>query len=151
MDNKIFKKEFCTIAKQHGFKTAFGCCYKENSECIFVLELQKSNFGDYYELNMKTYIQGVFGQKYTINKDCFKKDIGDISNRPPRHFFSIFDLEAEISDKDRLEMLDAFFNHFVIPYSEKNLSVSGIRELAKAEEILLISTVKNELDKLYPE
>lgn len=151
MDNKEFKKTFCTIAKQYGFKTAFGCCYKESSECLFVMELQKSNYSNLYYLNLKTYIQGTFGQKYIVHKDYLKKDMGNVFNRQPSQYSSIFDLETEMSDEDRFENLNVCFNDFIIPYSEKNLSVSGVRELAKSNELKLISTVKDELDRLYPE
>ena len=43
-----------------------------------------------------------------------------------------------------------FFDDFVIPYEEKALSVSGVRELADEGRIFLLSTVKDELDRLYP-
>ena len=42
MESQEFKKEFCAMAKKYGFKTAYGCCYKESAECLFVLELQRS-------------------------------------------------------------------------------------------------------------
>ena len=32
MESQEFKKEFCAMAKQYGFKTAYGCCYKEKDE-----------------------------------------------------------------------------------------------------------------------
>ena len=151
MDNKEFKKSFCAIAKQYSFKTAFGCCYKESSECLFVLELQKSNYSNLYYLNLKTYIKGVFGKEYVVHKDYLKKDMGNVFNRQPPQYSSIFDLEVEMSDEKRLELLNTFFYDFIIPYSEKNLSVLRIRELAKTKEILLLPAVKKELDRLYPE
>ena len=103
MDNKDFKKEFCTTAKKYGFRTAFGCCYKESSECLFVLELQKSNYSNLYYLNLKTYIQGVFGIRYTIHKDYLKKDMGDIFNRQPPEYSSIFDLEVDTPNEKRIK------------------------------------------------
>ena len=33
----------------------------------------KSNFGDYYELNIKIFIQGMFGNMCTRSKDLVKK------------------------------------------------------------------------------
>jgi len=48
MENKEFKKLFDIIARNHGFESAFGGWFKESNECIVVLDLQKSNFGNYY-------------------------------------------------------------------------------------------------------
>lgn len=150
MDSKEFRKRFGEMAKSYGFKSAFGGCYKESSECIFVLQLQKSNFGDYYELNIKTYIQGTFGKKYVPDKDTIKKYMGNVFDRQPKEYCSLFDFDIAMSDEDRMQTLKKFFDDFVIPYEEKALSVSGVRELADEGRIFLLSTVKDELDRLYP-
>ena len=60
MDNTEFKKQFGEIAKASRFDRAFGGWFKESNETIIVLELQKSNFGNYYQLNIKVFIQGFF-------------------------------------------------------------------------------------------
>ena len=76
--------------------------------------------------------------------------MGDVYNRPPNSYLPIFDLEEELTDESRLVLLDACFNNFIIPYSEKNLSVSGIRECAASEVLLLLPAVRDEIDRLYP-
>ncbi|WP_371414658.1 DUF4304 domain-containing protein [Flavobacterium sp. 140616W15] len=43
-DSKEFKDLF--DSKANGFSKAFGGWYKQSTECISILELQKSNFGD---------------------------------------------------------------------------------------------------------
>ena len=151
MDSKEFRKRFGEMAKSYGFKSAFGGCYKESSECIFVLLLQKSYYGNLYYLNVKTYIQGVFGKKYIPDKGTMKKYMGNIFNRQPSEYNFLFDLEFAMSDEDRIQTLKKFFDDFVVPYEAKALSVSGIRELAQEKRILLISNVKDEMDRLYPQ
>lgn len=151
MNSKEFRKAFERVAKSYGFQSAFGCCYKTSPECIFVLELQKSYFGDYYLLNVKTFIQGCFGQKHVIAKDCIKKYMGDVFNRQPPQYFPIFNFDIDIPDEKRMEMLTEFFDDFVVPYSEKNLTISGIRELGKKGKLLLLDSVEKELNRLYPE
>ena len=79
-----------------------------------------------------------------------KRDMGDVYNHPPNFYLPIFDLEEELTDESRLVLLDACFNDFIIPYSEKNLSVSGIRECAASGELLLLPAVRDEIDRLYP-
>lgn len=81
MDNQDFKYIFDILAKANNFEKAFGSWIKESSECIIVLDLQKSNFGNYFELNIKIFVQGMFGNKYVINKDIVKKHIGDVFAR----------------------------------------------------------------------
>lgn len=75
MNSKKYKKVFNTVAQENGFEKSFGGWFKESQECILVLDLQKSNFGDYYEMNAKVFIQRVFGNLYVRNKDLVKKTL----------------------------------------------------------------------------
>jgi len=72
MDNKEFKVLFGIIAKENSFERAFGGWFKESPECIAVLDLQKSNYGNYYQLMFKVYVQGMFGNVYIKSKTLLK-------------------------------------------------------------------------------
>lgn len=50
MENKEFKKMFNEVAKSYGFESSFGGWFKDSAEGIVVLDLQKSNFGNYFEM-----------------------------------------------------------------------------------------------------
>jgi len=148
MDTKEFKSLFGCIAQKYGFEFAFGAWFKESSECIFVLELQKSNYGNYYELNIKTFIQNVFGNHYIKNKDLAKKYMGNIFNRQPGEYHDVFDLEHTMSDSERKAMLESLFANFIDGFSKKALTLTGIRELEKSKQISLFPAVKIELEQL---
>ena len=145
MNSKEFKKLFGEIAKSNGFESAFGGWIKDSIDCIVVLDLQKSNYGDYYEMNLKVYIQGVFGISYTRNKDLVKKDTGDIFRRQPAEYKALFDFDESMVDDKRKEKLEELFSDFIMPFTEKVLSKSGIRQLAETREIFLLPAIKAEL------
>ncbi len=145
MDSMEFKIFFDTTAKSKGFEKAYGGWFKESSECIVILYLQKSNFGDYYELNIKVFIQGMFGKKYTKNKDLVKKEIGNIFTRQPNQFRDVFDFDIAIEDSIRKQRLEILFNEFIVPYTDKTLTKNGIKECAKRGELSLLPAVKLEL------
>lgn len=147
-ENNNFKKLLNEIAVKSGFESAFGGWFKESNECIAVLGLQKSNFGNNYYLNIKTYIQGIFGISYLKNSDLVKKDMGDILMRQPKDYDLIFDMDSLIDDNERKQKLEELFVDFVIPYSDKTLSLAGINELAKNEKIPLYPAVKKELERM---
>lgn len=148
MENKIFKEKFNDIAKFYGFESMFGGWFKESAECIFVVELMKSNFGNYYQLNIKIFVNGVFGKFYKKNKDLVKKEIGNIFIGEPREFKMALDLENLMDIKEREQKLHSLFKDFLIPFSEKALTKDGINELAEKGEIDLLPAVKEELEKL---
>ena len=83
MDNKKFKQLFNDVARLYDFEQAYGAWFLESPECIVVLELQKSYFGNYYELNIKSFVQGAFGNHYVKSKDLAKKYMGNCFGRQP--------------------------------------------------------------------
>lgn len=110
MDSKEFKSIFDNIAKANKFAKAFGGWFKESNECIAVLELQKSSFGDYYMLNIKIFIQGSFGTTYFPNKDLIKSPMGDVTNQINDN--DIFDFDKPMDDEKRKEQLEKLFGEF---------------------------------------
>lgn len=136
---------FSDIAKSNKFKNAFGGWYQESDECIIVLYLQKSNHGDYFEMSIKVYVQGILGNRYRISKHLIKRDVGDIFRRHPSEYSAMFDFDTPMDKQKRRDKLEVFFSDFVVPFTDKALSKSGIMELAKNGDITLLPAVKSEL------
>lgn len=145
MDSKEFKNIFDEIAKSNGFEKAFGGWFRESPECIIVLDLQKSNFGDYYELNIKVFVQGMFGNTYVKGKDLVKKHTGDIFTRQPNNYKNVFDFDTSMDDDKRKQGIEELFSEFIKPFTDKALSRQGLKELEVQEKIFLLPAVKEEL------
>lgn len=143
MDSKEFKKLFGEVAKANGFESAFGGWFKDSAESIVVLELQRSSFANSNYLNVKVFIQGAFDRTYTPNKDLIKSSMGHITNQIRDK--EILDFDEPMDDEKRKEKLEQLFSKFIVPFSDKALSKSGIRELAEKGEITLLPAVKEEL------
>jgi len=149
MNSKEYKNTFNEIARKNGFEKAFGGWFKESTECTLVLELQKSNYGDYYEMNVKIFVQGVFGNRYVKNKDLAKKYMGDIFTRQPKELQDvlIFD-EIQMKDAERISGTEKLFNEFILPFAQKAMTISGIKELESQGRIFILPAVEQELQKL---
>jgi len=143
MDSKEYKTLFDESAKINNFSKAHGGWYKESAECIAILELQKSSFSNSFYLNIKIFIQGSFGKHYTPTKDLIKSPIGDITNQI--RDIDILNLEEQMADETRRAKLEKLFTEIIVPFTDKALSKSGIRELAEKGEITLLPAVKEEL------
>jgi hypothetical protein len=145
MDNKEFKKVFGEIANINNFKRAFGGWYKESPECLAILALQKSNYGNYYQLNIKILIHGVFQDAYLPNKKLMIETGGHVDSCEPKEFRHVFDLDEQIDDNLRQELLNKLFISHIVPFTNKALSKEGIKELADTGEVFLLPAVKKEL------
>ena len=148
MDNKKFKQLFNDVARLYDFEQAYGAWVLESPECIVVLELQKSYFGNYYELNIKSFVQGAFGNHYVKSKDLAKKYMGNCFGRQPSEYNDIFDLEEDMEDECRKERLEYFFKNFLAPLLPKLLSLSDLSKLPEYGDIFIPSAVKNEILRL---
>ncbi|PTR01657.1 uncharacterized protein DUF4304 [Mucilaginibacter yixingensis] len=143
MKKEDFKKSFNIVAKSFGFEKEFGGWFKESTECIIVLDLQKSNYNNLYYLNIKIYIQKMFGNNYAKSKDLVKKNIGDVFFRE-RGNSEVFNLDNSMTDTERLDQLNIFF-YSINPLLNAALTKSGIKKLADEKSLTLLPAVENEL------
>jgi hypothetical protein len=148
METKDFRKLFKDLAKKNGFESAFNGWFKQSEECIFTMELIRSNFGRYYMIDLKIHVQGTFGNHYNIKDKSLLRNVGNFCSRTPKQFDAALDLEQEMEDAERTQRLESLFQDFVAPFSEKALTIHGINELIEKEELYLLPAVKEELAKL---
>lgn len=148
MGNKDFKKFFDEIAKTFGFESMYGGWFKDSKQCILAVELMRSNFGNYYKINIKLYVQGVFGNTYLRSKELVKKFTGNCFRGEPKEYEDALDLENQMDDAERKAKLISFFKEFLVPFSEKALTRTGVIELAQEKQIVLPPAVRNEIDAL---
>jgi hypothetical protein len=144
MDNKTFKILFNIAAIENDFVKSFGGWFKESPECIVTLVLQKSNYGNYYQLIIKVYVQGIFGNSYSISKSLLN-GMGDVFRGAPTEYNDIFDFDNMMDDKRRIEKLNDLFKNFISPFASEALTRDGIISLAKKEMIYLLPAVKQQL------
>ena len=150
METKEFKAMFGKIAKGNGFKFLYGGWCKESEECFVVFYLQRSYYSRLYYPKIKINIRGVWGMD-SINSILVQTDHAQIREFAPDEYNPVFDLESELDDNTRKNMIEKLFETYVVPLTNKALSLEGIEELANAGEIQIEPVVKEELDKKLQE
>jgi hypothetical protein len=146
MTNNDLKKTFGEIANLYGFKFIFNGWIKESDFSILVLDLQKSKNTDYFDLNIKIYLQGIFEKKYKVNKEIVKNDTGDIFRRQPQEYKSLFWVNENSKISEKKEEILLFFKNFLSPFANKSLDKNGIIQLSTNGDIFLLPAVKEFLD-----
>lgn len=148
MDSKELKTLVNNFAEEGGFKKTYGGWIKTSREVISVIELQKSNFGNSYYLNLKFFIQGIFETTYSINKKLVKVDCGDVFLRPPKEYEELLNLDSKIATEERRRGIHGLFVDFILPMAREASTRKGIKLLSETGMIDLLPAVKKELDKL---
>ncbi len=148
MNLKVLKRTFAEITKSIGLETKFWGFVKETEEVIIVLSFQKSNYSSQVYLNIKLYIQGVFGKNYQLSREMVVNDVGDVFRRAPKDYDQIFDLGSDLPDNERIEYLKKFIDEFLSGFIQQTSTVKGIMLLAEQGELFLFPAVKSELEKI---
>jgi len=145
MNIKEFKLLLDNSSELYGFEKYFGGWIKASTECIAVLELQKSKFGNFYYLNIKIYIKGLFKRNYMPSKELIKNPMGDLTSRETQLRNSTFNLDDPITDEQRKDDLEKILDTIIMPFVNQTSTRSGILELASQNKIFLLPAVKEEL------
>lgn len=145
MNFDAFKRLFGEVAAKYGFERAYGGWFIESPETMIVLDLQKSNYGEYSYLNIKIYVQSLFGNQYRREKKLVKTDVGDVFTRTPPQYDEIFNVDSLDDVSDRVEALDQLFNEYVQPIAKLAATRSGIFELERKGQVYLLPAVKEAL------
>lgn len=148
MNLKVLKRTFAEITKSIGLETKFGGFVKETEKVIIVLSFQKSNYSSQVYLNIKLYIQGVFGKNYQLSREMVVNDVGDVFRRAPKDYDQIFDWGSDLPDNERIEYLKKFIDEFLSGFIQQVSTVKGIMSLAEKGELFLFPAVKSELEKI---
>ena len=145
---KDLKYFFTEATKSVGFESKFGCLVKTTNEVIIVLSFQKSYYSSQVYLNIKLFIQGIFGKNYQLSREMVSNDVGDIFRRAPKDYDEIFNLSSDLPDNARIELLKTFVNDFLSRFVQQASTVKGIALLAEQGEVFLFPAVKSELEKI---
>ena len=137
MDNKTFKLTIKKLAVENGFKQFPKCYFRESSVSLIGLELQKSNYSNYYYLNIQNYIQGYHGLHYTPSIELLHGDKAVFFRRQKKEYNSAFELDNDMSDEERLEQLNACFANYIGPLVEQLLTREGIKNYVEDEQNLI--------------
>lgn len=112
------------------------------------MNLQKSNFSNKFDLNIKTYIHELWGERYKINKELIVNKIGNLSRRQPKEYNTIFELDTNLG-QDKVEILiEEFFTNFLDGYVKESLSIKGIKNLVLHGQVYLLPEVEKKLKEM---
>lgn len=145
MESKSFKTLLEDAAKAHGFKAAHGGWYRESPAALLVLNLQKSNIGNYFEMNIKLFLQRNVPSDQSEFKKLLKNQSGDIFRRQPEEYRTAFDLDAVVGVDERRAMIEKLFSDLIERIASAAGSFSGILRLQDEGVLYVLPMVEARL------
>ena len=95
-------------------------------------------------------MRGVFG-RHSISKVDIQSDVANIRVSIPDEYRDVLDLETSLNGNTRKAMLEKLFETYVIPLTDKVLTLEGIEELINKGQLWADTVIKEELDKKLQE
>jgi len=146
-DIEAFKQLFSEAAIAGGFTHIYGGWFRESPECMVVLDLQRSAFGQYFDVNIKVFVRGLFGESHARTKEMAKTLTGDVFVRPPERFRLALDLDEPMPWNERVQRVGGMFSEFINPLTSDALTRSGLVSLAARGLVHLLPAVREQLHK----
>jgi hypothetical protein len=115
-----------------GFKRKGSDWYLDTKESIVVVNLQKSNYGQQYYINIGIWLKALGDSRYPPEHKCHVTiRAGDLSEEFSEEFSSkpsLLDLERTVMANDvRIEQLERLVRTGVLPWIRSCVTVAGLR------------------------
>lgn len=128
MDKKTFKKSIAAVCEQASFIKNGQSWYRYGKDTIGVINLQKSDWGNFYYINLGIWLKGIGDEKFPKENHC------QIRGRAEGLFPEARELVSrgcslEESDPEYITQLSVFLRDQLIPFLEEAMDIEKLRSL----------------------
>jgi hypothetical protein len=149
MEYRDLKFVFGEIALEHGFSRAGRGWLRETPVALLFLDLQRSNFGRYADLNIKLFLQN---ERVVVSPDVtrmLERKSGDVFLRQPKSYGAAFELDSRLDDFVRKGTIGQLFVGVVSRIVAACATPSGLLELRDEGSLYLLPAAEARLAKLW--
>jgi hypothetical protein len=128
-ERNVIQTTFYDFAKAAGYSKKSGSWYRRNPETIIVLNLQKSQYGPKYYINVALWLRALGDEEAPkVNKCQIQTRLGQLVPAGlEKRLTELLDLDCDVEDMvRRTELLDLFRQH-LLPLLEASSSLESLR------------------------
>lgn len=106
--------------------------YRETDDAVLVADLQKSNFGDQYYVNLAVWLKALGEVRFPKESQCHIRIRPTALDANTQKYWEreVFNLEHRtIPDHKRIELIEAFLTRTAIPFLLAAGSIEGLRRM----------------------
>jgi hypothetical protein len=132
MKSNVIKDAFGSAMKKAGFQKKSDGWYRDTNEAVLVANLQKSNFGEQYYVNLGIWLKVLGEVPFPKEYQCHIR-VRAATLEPERQKYwesEVFNLEhREILDAGRFDLVQSFLETTALPFLLACGSLSELRRL----------------------
>src|ERR1700683_2441378 len=144
--NKIVEKAIDDLLSKAGFKRKGKVWYVDNAETFSLLELQKSNYGDQYYINLAVFVKKLGSNPFPKEHQCHVRGRLTSLLKDKSDAEKSLDLEnVSIPMEKRIASVSSMIKDIALPLLSEMRSMGGIKRLLienKLEEFLVSLKLK---------
>ncbi len=118
------------FARGAGLEKKAGAWYRRGDEVVTVVDLQKSQYGAQYYVNLGFWLREFGGEPYPKGAGChISVRLEVLAPEERKRIARLLDLVVEMPDEQRIDELVALLRERLLPLIERGSSVAGLRAL----------------------
>lgn len=124
------QRGFDRFGKDAGYEKKSGAWYRRADEVIAAVDLQKSQYGPQYYVNVSFWLRALGDDLYPKTwKSHIQLRLGSMPGVEPERAERLLDLEQDVPDEQRVEDLAGLLAEAVVPVVERGATLEGLRSL----------------------
>jgi hypothetical protein len=144
----VIQRTFDDFGKKAGYTKRSGSWYKKGADAILVLNLQKSQYGPKYFVNVALWLLAVESAEYPKEHKCHVRiRLTQLLRGQEPNISRLLDLDQPFSDPNRANQLVEIFNDSLLPILEGSDTIEGLRS-GRGRELVGKSLVTKDAQKI---
>jgi hypothetical protein len=141
-ERNAVQQAYDRFGQENGFEKKSGSWYRQGEEAIGTVNLQKSQYGPQYYLNVGFWLRELGDERHPKLTDWhISARIEDLVPEVEERIGQLLDLEHPMPDDERSTELVALLNDRLLPLLERGSTVAGLRSM-RADETFIAAVIR---------
>jgi hypothetical protein len=129
-ERNAVQRAFDEFGRQAGFEKKSGSWYRQSDEVIAAINLQKSQYGPLYYINVGFWLRQLDDERYPkMNQWHVLIRLEDLLPDAEKRIGELLNLDSPVSDEQRITELVALLDEQLLPVIERGSSMVGLRAM----------------------
>nr|WP_014235126.1 DUF4304 domain-containing protein [Arthrobacter rhombi]AER68059.1 hypothetical protein [Arthrobacter rhombi] len=141
MRGNVIQTAFDDFMKSLGFSKKSGSWYRTSDDVVSVVELQRSQYGPWYYVNLAAWLRALGEEKAPKEHKCHMRTrLDNLVGAGEARLTSLLDLEVAMPDAERRSMLTEFLREHLRPALDAMSSLEALHA-PEGQKMVALSVV----------